>query len=175
MSTIMSARPNSSEYAPYYERYVKLVPDGPILEVLRTQIADTLRLLRALPEARGDHRYEPGKWSIKEVVGHVCDSERVFAYRALRFGRNDSVALPSFDQDLYVPAGEFGARTLASLIDELEAVRKATLLLLKGFPADAWSRMGVAAENPVSVRGLAYIIAGHERHHRSILAERYLA
>ena len=175
MTTAMSTRPEPTEYAPYYGRYITLVPDGPIVEVLRDQIKETLHLLRALPESRGEHRYGPDKWSIKELVGHVIDGERVFAYRALRFGRNDPTELPGFDENLYAPAGGFGARTLASLVDELETVRRATVYLFEGFPPEAWSRRGVASENPVTVRGLAYIIAGHERHHRSILAERYLA
>lgn len=175
MTTTMSVRPQPTEYAPYYERYVSLVPDGPIVEVLRTQVADTLRLLRALPESRGEHRYAPGKWSVKELLGHVIDAERVFSYRALRFGRNDPTELPGFDENVYAPAGGFSARTLASLLDELETVRRATVFLFEGFPPEAWSRQGVASQNAVSVRGLAYIIAGHERHHRSILAERYLA
>ena len=175
MTIAMSVRPAPTEYAEYYGRYIALVPEGPIVDVLREQIADTLDLIRALPESRGDHRYAPDKWSVKEVLGHVIDAERVFSYRALRFGRNDPTPLPGFDEKVYAPAGNFGARTLASLLGELETVRRATLYLLEGLPAEAWSRSGVASEYPVSVRALAYIIAGHERHHRSVLAERYLA
>ena len=168
-------RPDPSEYAPYYGKYIEKVPDGPIVDVLRTQILGTLELLRSLPESKGDHIYAPGKWSIKQVVGHVTDGERVFAYRALRFGRGDATQLPGFEQDDYARAGGFPARSLRHLSDELEAVRRATVLLFEGFGEEDWLRRGTASSNPVSVRGLAYIIAGHELHHVKILRERYLA
>jgi hypothetical protein len=168
-------RPDPSEYAPYYGRYIEKVPDGPIVDLLRTQVRGTLDLLRALPEAKGDHSYAPGKWSIKQVVGHVIDGERVFAYRALRFGRSDATQLPGFEQDDYARAGGFAARTLRHLTDELEAVRRSTVLLYEGFGEEDWSRKGIASENPVTVRALAYIIAGHELHHAKMLKEKYLA
>lgn len=169
------SRPDPSEYNAYYGRYISLVPDGPIVEQLRTQIAETLDVLRALPESRGEHRYEPGKWSIKELVGHVTDGERVFSYRALRIGRGDETPLPGFEQDDYVRNGGFGARTLRHVLDELEAVRRATVLLFEGLDEAAMVRRGTASEFPVSVRALGYIIAGHERHHLKVLRERYLA
>ena len=168
-------RPDPSEYAPYYGRYIEKVPDGPIVDLLRTQVRGTLELLRALPEAKGDHRYAPGKWTIKQVVGHVIDTERVFGYRALRFGRSDTTQLPGFEQDDYAGAGGFAARSLRHLADELETVRRGTVLLYEGFDEGAWSRKGIAAENPVTVRALAYIIAGHELHHVRLLREKYLA
>lgn len=168
-------RPGPSEFAPYYGRYIDQVPDGPIVNVLRSQIQDTLKLLRSIPEAKGNHAYAPGKWTIKEVLGHVIDAERVFAYRALRFGRADATALPGFEQDEYVPNGGFASRPLSHLIDELDAVRRSTLLLFEGFPKEAGARLGTASGNPVSVQALAYIIAGHERHHVKLLRERYLA
>lgn len=169
------SRPDPSEYNAYYGRYISLVPDGPIVEQLGTQIAETLGVLRALPESRGEHRYEPGKWSIKELVGHLADGERVFSYRALRIGRGDETPLPGFEQDDYVRNGGFGARKLGHLIDELETVRRATVLLFEGLDEAAMTRRGTASEFPVSVRALAYIIAGHERHHLKVLRERYLA
>lgn len=169
------SRPDPSEYGAYYGRYISLVPDGPIVDTLRDQMAETLGLLRALPESRADHRYAPGKWSIKEIVGHVADAERVFGYRALRIGRGDETPLPGFEQDPYVRAGGFGARSLRHLLDELEAVRRATVLLLEGFDEIAMARRGTASGMPVSVRALAYIAAGHELHHRTVLRERYLA
>ena len=169
-----AVRPASNEYAPYYDRYIKLVPDGPIVDTLRRQIAETTALLGALPESKGDHRYGPGKWSVKEVLGHVIDSERVFSYRALRFARGDEATLPGFDQDLYVPAGAFGRRTLRSLIGEFGTVRAATLLLYENLDEAALSRSGIAAEFRMSVRALAWTIAGHERHHVGVLRERYL-
>lgn len=168
-------RPDPSEYNTYYGRYISLVPDGPIVDRLREQIGETLAVLRALPESRGEHRYAPGKWSIKEVVGHVADGERVFGYRALRIGRGDETPLPGFEQDDYVRHGGFSARTLRHLLDELEAVRRGTVLLLEGLDETAMKRLGTASGFPVSVRALAYIIAGHELHHLQVLRERYLA
>jgi hypothetical protein len=168
------SRPDPSEYGAYYGRYISLVPDGPIVDRLREQIAETLGLLRALPESRGDHRYAPGKWSIKEMIGHLADSERVFAYRALRIGRGDETPLPGFEQDGYVRNGGFGARTLRHVADDLEAVRRSTVLLFEGLDETAMIRRGTASGFPVSVRALAHILAGHELHHRSILKERYL-
>lgn len=167
-------RPNPSEYAPYYSKYIDLVPDGPIVDVLRSQMSETLKLLRSIQEAKGSHAYAPGKWTIKEVVGHVTDAERVFSYRALRFARADATALPGFDENQYTPSGEFGSRTLQNLADELEIVRHSTAALFDGLPKDAATRMGTASNNPVSVQALAYIIAGHERHHVKLLKERYL-
>lgn len=167
-------RPSPNEYAPYYGKYIELVPDGPILDLLRSQMAETLNLLRSIPEAKGSHAYAPGKWMIKEVVGHVTDAERVFSYRALRFARGDETALPGFDENTYAPNGKFGSRSLQNLTDELEIVRRSTVALFEGLPKDASSRMGTASGNPVSVQALAYIIAGHEHHHAKILRERYL-
>jgi len=169
-----AVRPSPAEYAPYYGRYVALVPDGPIVETLRTQIADTLSVLGALPEAKADHRYESGKWSVKDVVGHVIDGERVFSYRALRFARADETPLPGFEQDDYVVAARFDRRTLRSLLDEFRAVRDATIHLYDHLDEEALSRSGIASENRMSVRALAWVIAGHERHHLSVLRERYL-
>ena len=168
------SRPDPSEYGAYYGRYISLVPEGPIVDTLRDQITETLALLRSLPEERGEHRYAPGKWSIKEMVGHVADAERVFSYRALRIGRGDETPLPGFEQDDYVTRGGFGARTLRHLVDELETVRCGTVLLLEGFDEAAMVRRGTASGFPVSVRALAYITAGHELHHRNVLRERYL-
>ena len=167
-------RPDATEFHPYYGRYIEKVPDGPIVDVLTSGMEETLSLLRSIPEARADHRYADGKWSIKEVVGHVIDAERVFTYRALRFGRKDTTPLASFEQDDYIPAGNFGARTLRDLTDEYEAVRRATIELFRHFDESQLSLRGTAADNPVSVRALGYITAGHEIHHRAILRERYL-
>ncbi|HEY8509832.1 MAG TPA: DinB family protein [Steroidobacteraceae bacterium] len=168
-------RPASGEYNPYYERYIARVPEeGDFVETLARNADETLELLRAIPENQGSHAYAEGKWSIKEVVGHVCDAERVFAYRMLRIARGDATPLASFDEKQYAPAGQFNQRTLASLIEEFAAIRSATIALVAGLPSEAWLLTGVAADSPVSVRALAYIIAGHELHHRSILVERYL-
>jgi len=168
-----STRPAASEHVPYYGKYIALVPDGPIVETLRAQMAETAKLLASVPAAKEEHRYAEGKWSVKEVVGHITDGERVFAYRLLRFSRSDKTPLASFDENTYVPAGAFGGRTLRSLAEEFRAVREATIHLLDGLEESAMVRGGMAAENPITVRALAWIIAGHERHHVGILRERY--
>jgi DinB family protein len=172
MST--AARPEKSEYQPYFERYVSLVPDGDIVGRLGTQLEETLALLRSIPEERGDFRYAEGKWSIKELIGHVIDSERVFAYRGLRFGRGDTTPLAGFEQDDFVRGADFNKRTLSDFADEYEYVRRSTISLFRSLEARAWDRRGTANNNEVSVRGIAFIIAGHERHHLEILRTRYL-
>jgi uncharacterized damage-inducible protein DinB len=144
------------------------------VQILDQQLKETLALLAEIPESRAGYRYAEGKWSIKELLGHVIDSERIFAYRALRFGRNDSIAIEGFEQDDYVATGGFDNRTLVDLAGEFEHVRRATIDLFRGFPEEAWRRAGIASENSVSVRALAFIIAGHERHHRDVLRSRYL-
>jgi hypothetical protein len=131
-------------------------------------------LIRSIPEARGDHRYAEGKWSVKEVIGHVIDTERVFAYRALQFARGDATPLAGFEQDDYVRCGSFDKRSLSDLADEYEQVRRATISLFANLDQGAWTRRGTANKNEVSVRGLAFIVAGHERHHVEILRTRYL-
>lgn len=174
MSAIATARPEKTEYAAYYEGYISRVPDGEIIAILRRQMDETLSVLRGIPEDRGDYRYADGKWSIKELVGHITDSERVFAYRALRFGRGDTTPLSGFEQDDFVRGGNFSKRTVADLAEEYENVRKSTISLLARLDAEAFSRRGSANNNEVSVKGLAYIIAGHELHHIDILRSRYL-
>jgi hypothetical protein len=174
MSAAAPARPASDEYAPYYEKYVSLVPAGDVVETLERQIVDTLALLRSVPEDRAGASYEPGKWSVKELVGHVADTERVFSHRALRFARGDQTPLPGYEQDDYVRAANFDARTLSSIAEEFGRVRAATVALLRSFDEAAWARRGKANDNEVSVRALAHILAGHELHHINILRERYL-
>jgi len=177
MTTAISTatRPDPSEHVPYYGKYIALVPEADAIQALESQIADGLALLRTIPEAKGDHRYGSGKWTIKEVIGHLIDAERVFAYRALRFARNDQTAVPGFDETTYVPAGGFGRRTLADLAAEWELVRRSNLAMFRGLDAGAWPRQGTANGNAISVRALAFIIAGHGRHHAALLRERYLA
>jgi hypothetical protein len=167
-------RPGADEYVAYYGKYISRVPDGDVCDLLARQVDDTLALIRSIPEARGTHRYAAGKWSIKEVIGHVNDSERIFAYRALRIARGDATPLPGFEQDDYVPAGKFDQRTLADLGEELSAIRQATLHLFRHLDVTAAARRGTASGNPITPRALAYIIAGHERHHVAILKEKYL-
>lgn len=171
---ITRLRPGSDEYAPSFAGYVAHIADEEeVLAVLAGQLDHVVVWLGGIPEARGDYRYEPGKWSVKEVVGHLSDTERVFAYRALRIGRGDTTPLPGFDDKGYV--AEMGARerTLADVAEEWRAVRRATLALFRNLPAPAWHRRGVASDEPISVRALAYIIAGHTRHHLEVLDTRY--
>jgi uncharacterized damage-inducible protein DinB len=170
---MLSTRPAPTEYAPFYARYIDLVPQGDLFAILAQQREDALAMLAKIPEAKGNVRYTPGKWSIKEVVGHIIDSERIFAYRALRFGRNDATPLPGFEQDDYVRSGNFDACSLHELAEEFGLVRQATLTMLRHFGSDAWDRRGTANKTEVSVRALAYIIAGHERHHMDILRTKY--
>lgn len=171
--TSLVEKPKSDEYAPYYGKYVSLVPDSDILNTLETQWPQTASLLSGRKESEGEFRYAPGKWSVKEALGHVTDSERVFGYRALRIARNDKTPMEGFEQDDYVKYGPFGKNSLAALIEEFSSVRKATLSLFRGLDEEAWTRRGIANKNEVTVRGLAYIIAGHELHHRRIFQENY--
>lgn len=174
MSATANNRPEATEYAPYYERYVSLVPGGDILATLAEQMDTTQRTLRSIDEERAAYRYAPEKWSIKELVGHVIDAERIFAYRALRFARNDQTELSGFEQDDYIRHAGFDKYRLEELVREFELVRGSNLLMLKHLDAEAWQRRGVASGAEVSVRALAFIIAGHERHHMEILRARYL-
>jgi hypothetical protein len=167
-------RPQPTEYAAYYEKYVSLVPGTDILGVLEAQGMLMTQLLGARSEREGNFRYAPDKWTVKEVVGHITDTERIFAYRALRISRNDKTPIEGFEQDDYVKNGGFNDRTLVDLAGEFSQVRGATLALFLGLGGDAWQRRGVANKNEVTVRALAFIVAGHELHHRRILEEKYL-
>ncbi len=171
---ITTTRPGVDEYAASFADYVdRIAEDEDIVEVLGTQRDQALARLEGIAEARGDYRYAPNKWSIKEMVGHLCDTERVFAYRALRIGRGDTTPLPSFDDQAYVAEVRAGDRTLADLAAEWGDVRRATIALFRNLPAPAWQRRGTAGDQPISVRALAYIIVGHVRHHLQVLEERY--
>ena len=167
------ARPGSDEYAPYYDTYISKVPNQDLLQLLKEQIEETCRLLSKVPESGADAAYAPGKWTIKEVAGHMVDTERIMAYRLLRVARGDATPLPGFEQDDYVRGAGFQARTLASLIEEFRLARASTLALLQGLDGATLTRRGVADGKPVSARALAYIIAGHERHHVGILRQQY--
>jgi len=170
---LVIARPQSGEYAPYYERYISLIEDNDILATLDRQRREMVLLLSGLSEEQGDFRYAPEKWSAKQVLGHVCDTERVFAYRALRISRGDATPMEGFEQDDYVKNGPFARHVIAEVIEDYIAVRRATISLLRSLEEAAWSRRGLANKNEVTVRALAYTIAGHEAHHRRILEEKY--
>jgi hypothetical protein len=172
-SSTPSARPYTDEYAPYYEQYIDRVPAGNITDLLAEQLERTRALLLPLTAAQVAYRPQPADWNVAEVLGHVADTERVFAYRSLTFARNDTTDLPGFDQDLFVANADFAQRPFADLIEEYTMVRQATLAFLRGLPAAAWARRGTANGNLVSVRALAYIIAGHELHHVADFHARY--
>jgi hypothetical protein len=169
-----ATRPAPDEFAPYYGRYIDRVPDGDIVATLRDQVEETLRTLRAIPDARAGHRYAPDKWSIREVVGHLSDSERIFTYRALRIARGDETPLPGFDENAFVRRARLDDRSFAGLIDEYATVRAASVALFDSLFPEEWTRRGIASDKGVSVRALAWISAGHEIHHLEILRTRYL-
>jgi hypothetical protein len=169
----VTLRPEPGEYAPFYEKYVALVAGNDIVGILEAQRLQMMQLFAARGERDGNFRYAPEKWTVKEVVGHVSDTERIFAYRALRIARGDATPLSGFEQDDYVRAAAFGDRSLADLAEEFVHVRSATVALFRSLGKDAWVRRGVANKNEVSVRALAFIVAGHELHHRRILEEHY--
>lgn len=173
MSPLSLPRPGDDESAPFYHGYIAKVPGERIGEYLTSQPRELEQLLGSLDDAAARYRYAPGKWSVKEIVGHLCDAERIFAYRLLRIGRDDSTPLPGFDENAYVPPGEFDARPLPGLLRELAAVRASTVALVEGLPEAAWQRRGQASGKSISTRALAYIIVGHLTHHLEVLRERY--
>jgi DinB superfamily len=167
-------RPQTGEYAPYFDRYISLVPGNDILAAFDDQRRQTLLLLSGRTDDDGDFRYAPDKWSLKEVLGHLNDTERIMGYRALRFARGDTTPIEGYEQDDYVRNSPFASRKLEDLIEDYIAVRRATVSLFRNLDEPAWTRRGIANENEVTVRALAYTIAGHELHHRRILEEKYL-
>lgn len=176
MSDWTLGRPDRSEYSGFSAGYVDLVEGGDLLAALSANLEQTLYLLGPVDNAvASSFRYEPGKWTINDVMGHLCDTERILSYRALRLARNDQTPLPGFEQDDYIPAGAFNGRTLTGLLDEFRSIRQSTISLLRGLPLDAWLHQGTVSGNLASVRGLAFVLTGHELHHVRILRERYLS
>ena len=175
MSTIVTSfgRPQPGEYYEYYDRYISLVPSDDIVGVLEKQAVETVALLKSA-DAKADFRYAPGKWSLKEVLGHVNDTERIMTYRALRISRGDKTPIEGYEQDDYIRNGNFGRRTLPDLVAEFADIRKATLAFVRHLDAEAGVRRGTANKFEISARALPYIIAGHELHHRRTLLDRYL-
>lgn len=168
-----AGRPEPDEIPAHYVGYISRVPELDPVTACAKQIEATATLLQGVSEADAVYRYGQGKWSIKEVVGHLCDIERIMAYRALRIARGDTTPLPSFDENAYVPVAKFDSRSLADLVGDLRTARASTLTLLRTFDSDAWRRRGTASGKPVSVRAIAFMIPGHERHHVEILRTRY--
>jgi len=171
----MQSRPTASEYASYYGTYIRLVPEGDLLKLLEQQMESFCALMQEVPESAGDFRYAPEKWTLKEVLGHLVDTERVMSYRTLCIARGEQTALPNMDEDMYVSLGKFGRLPLQALVEEFAIVRKSTVALLSGLDEEAWLRRGTASGHNVSVRALGAIIAGHELHHRAIIVQKYLA
>jgi DinB family protein len=170
----MNVAPERTEAAEYYFTYIDKVPAGDICDILAAQSDETVGLLRGVSETHSLHRYAPGKWSIREVMSHVNDTERAFAFRALWFARGFDSPLPSFDQNVAIAGADADARSLNSHLEEFRAVRAGTLALFRNLPEEAWMKRGIASGNPFTVRALAYISAGHVTHHAGILRERYL-
>jgi uncharacterized damage-inducible protein DinB len=169
-----TTKPDRTEAAEYYFTYIDQVGEGDIGGVLADQLPATLTLLRTISDEQSLHRYAPDKWSIRQVVSHVSDAERLFAFRAFWFARGFDSPLPSFDQNVAVAGANADERSWASHVDEFRAVRGATLAFFQNLPPDAWARRGVASGNPFTVRALAYMVAGHVAHHMKIVRERYL-
>jgi len=169
-------RPQDSEIAPHAKAYVDLVPGDDVLAILSGQIERTLTLLSGIGDERAsEFRYATGKWTVKDIAGHLSDTERIFAYRALRIGRQDATPLPGFEQDDYVKTAGSNERKLQDLVEELRLIRQASLALFRGLPEAAWMRRGRVSEWDLTVRGIAFTTAGHELHHYRILQERYAA
>lgn len=174
MTEPLPQRPARSEYADFYSGYVDQVPDGDVLEVLEEQLQASLDLFSSLAPDTIDHRYAPEKWTIREVLGHVIDAERIFAYRALRFARGDATPLPGMDQEEFMAGADFSSRPMESLVDEYRHLRLANLALFRSFDDEVMDRTGEASGCRFTVRALVYIVAGHERHHVRLLREWYL-
>ena len=174
MKTIPKPEPN--EYAPYASMYISLLPDdGLVLKHLEDNLRATTEFMRALPEEKLSYRYSEGKWTIKEIIAHLIDDERIYSYRALRFARNDQTELPGFEQDDYALESGANERSLEHLLEEFAAVRRSTIALFNSFDDRVLTRSGVASGNVMSVRAIAYHLAGHELRHRNIIKERYLS
>jgi hypothetical protein len=169
----MSTPPAATEFDPYYQRYIDLVPEDDIATALAEQGKKTASLLRLITDEKASFRYAPGKWSVKQVIGHFTDAERIFAYRALAIARGEAKSLPGFDENSYAEAGDFDRRSIRDIADEYESARRSTIALFRGLSDEAWKRKGVANDVPVSVRSLAFITLGHERHHLKVLRDKY--
>jgi uncharacterized damage-inducible protein DinB len=167
-------RPAAGEYNEYYARYIGLVPDGDIVETLEREMETTQALLASVPPEREEYRYAPGKWSLREVVGHLIDTERLFAFRALCFAREGGGELPGMDQEVWARASTAGSRPLAELAEEWALLRRANVLMLRSFTEDDGARVGTASGYSVTVRALPWMMAGHELYHRRLILRDYL-
>ena len=170
---LITTAPDRSEAADYYFTYIDQVPKGDIREILRAQLPEVLAQLNGISEEKSLHRYAPGKWSIRELLNHVTDGERVFVGRAFWFARGFDTPLPSFDQEIAVVGAKSDERSWKSHVEEFKTVREATLSFFDTLPAEAWRRRGIASNNPFTVRALAYVIAGHATHHMKVVKRLY--
>jgi hypothetical protein len=171
-SRMPNQRPQPGEYSPHHEKYVSLIK-GPIVDELMAARDSIRRLIDQVPEERGDFRYKEGKWTIRECIGHMSDAERIHTFRAMTFARSDGIDLPKWDPDGYAAASNFNERSIRNLVEEQLAVRESTIALFSSLPAEAWSRQGSVTGTPLTVRGIAYITAGHVQRHLNVLYERY--
>ncbi|MFC5531158.1 DinB family protein [Cohnella yongneupensis] len=171
----MSNRPSNEEYSPFAESYVKLVPEGDIQQILNGSLADTTGLFSSLTEDQAAYRYAPGKWSLKQVLGHIADNERIMSYRLLRIARGDQTPLAGYDENQLMSGATFDDLPLAVIVEDYAAARRSTLALLRGLSEEAWTRIGIVNDRKSSARAWAYIIAGHEIHHLNVVKERYLS
>lgn len=171
----MLHKPEAKEYRPYFGKYIDLIPEGDVPLFLKEQMEQTLERFCSLTEEQGNYRYAPGKWSVKQVVGHIADTERVMSYRLLRIARGDVTPLAGFDEDLFANHAPFERMSLNEVLDELAAVRQATLALVRPLQPEAWERIGLLDGHETSARALAYILAGHGQHHRNVIEQRYLS
>lgn len=170
----MVKRPALEDYPAYFHTYVKLVPEGAIQDILLEQQKEIEILISAVSATQANYRYAPGKWSLKEVFGHMIDTERIMSYRLLRIARGDQTPLAGFDESPYVENAHYEQRTMKDLLDEYVSVKHATLTLLNGLVEESWDRTGIVNEQPITAGALAYILVGHELHHLNIIKERYL-
>jgi len=167
-------RPEKTEYAEYYDRYISLVAETDIVSAMQSQVDEVTDLFSQISDEKGVYAYAEGKWTITELLGHLIDGERIFAYRAFRFSRADKTPLPGFDQNPYIENANYNSIKLAHLLDELVLLRKSNILFFKNLTDEMWSRTGTASDNEISVRALAFIMVGHIHHHLKILQEKYL-
>ena len=172
---MVSGRPDVSEYPARYGRYIERVPEDDVCAAMVNQLEHTRACLSGIPESKVDWRYAPGKWTTREVVGHVLDTERIFGFRLLAFARGDALTFARADEELYVRNADFKRYSLGEWLDEFSQVRHSHVALVRHLPEDAWARTGTVSLGPISVRAMAYLMVGHERHHLGIIQERYLS
>ena len=169
----MNSRPDPSEYIDLQNKYIKLVPDGNIIDILTNQQKSILDFLKLINEERSNYKYAEGKWNVKEVVGHISDSERIFGYRTLCFSRKDKNPLPGFEQNDFIANANFNNIPFSQIVEELNSLRTANILLFKGISNEMWKLQGMASNNKITVLALAYLIVGHTQHHINVLKEKY--